>query len=242
MAIKIVTPAGSHIDQVITGAISAAGSDVAQFDFNGVTVLVRSDSNPDLIHRDWSRAMSGYINSPVGPYPHAELTPVEVENDAQIEAENERRRQERNAAYEAKAAAKQAATVTRLAAAPSMAVRDPAAWQGWKDGNTDPYGSAIIRYAEMWARLMQAEIDSGAALEDIAEETGDAADTEGITGFMYGAAVHCLATCWAHGDQLRKWHNGRYGVGADAKGTVNPAVLTIGPAGDRAGGAEGRSQ
>jgi hypothetical protein len=239
MAIKIETPAGSHIDQAITGAISAAGSDVAQFDFNGVTVMVRSDSNPDLIHRDWSRAMSGYIDKTVGPYPHAELTAAEVESDALIEAENERRRQERNAAYEAKAAAKQAATEARLAAAPPMTVRNPAAWQGWNDNNTDLYGSAVIRYAEMWARLMQAGIDGGAALEGIAEETGDAADTEGITGFMYGAAVHCLATCWVHGDQLRKWHNGRYGVGEDAEGTVNPAILTIGSAESGTVGAEG---
>ena len=173
-------------------------------EFNGVTIRVRADSDPGLIYRDWSRAMSGCIDKTVGPHPRANLTPEGTANDARVEAENERRRQESDAKYRAEADAKRAASAARLAAAPPKNVTDDAAWRSWTDANTDPYGSGVIRYAEMWARLMQAEIANGAALEDIADATSSAADVEGITGFMHGAAVGCLAQCWVHGDQLRK--------------------------------------
>ena len=49
---------------------------------------------------------------------------------------------------------------------------------------------------------------------------------EGITGFMYGAAVSILSQCWEYGEYLRKWHNKDYGY--DGDGVVNPAVITVG--------------
>ena len=121
-----------------------------------------------------------------------------------------------------------------------------ARWNEAKRINSDPYGGAIVAYAERWARLMQAEIvrtlgvldydieyipggkDTSilAILHDIAQSTSDEADTELITGGMYGAAVHTLSQCWIHGMVLRRWHNGQYGVEND-EGTVNPALLTI---------------
>jgi hypothetical protein len=72
---------------------------------------------------------------------------------------------------------------------------------------------------------MEGGIAAGKEIKDIASETSHLADTEGITGFMYGAAVSILAQCWIHGEELRKWHNGEYNY--DGEGTVNPAILTI---------------
>lgn len=221
---------GSTITATIARMVETAAAEGATVttDFNGVSLRVRSDSDPDLIYRDWSRAMSGYIAKTVGPYPPVQLTSEDVASDARIEAENEACRQARDARYRAEVEAKSAATAALLAAAPPMAVVDEAAWQSWKDANSDPYGSGIIRYAEAWARLMQAEIANGATLEDVADTTSTAADTEGVTGFMHGAAVACLAACWVHGDQLRKWHNRKWGIGEDREGTANPAIWTIG--------------
>ena len=59
-----------------------------------------------------------------------------------------------------------------------------------------------------------------------AEKCSHDADTDGITGFMYGAAVSILSNHWKYGELLRKWHNKEYGHEGD--GVVNPAVLTIG--------------
>lgn len=106
-----------------------------------------------------------------------------------------------------------------------MKIKSQEVFNKWKENNTDPYGSCIIRYAERWADMMEAEIDKGAKLEDIAERLSHEADTEGITGYMYGAAVHVLATSWEHGEELRVWHNKQYGV--EGERTANPAVITI---------------
>lgn len=106
----------------------------------------------------------------------------------------------------------------------------------WADGlakNDDPYGNAVYRYASEWATRMEAAIAAGATVSDCAKQTSRDADDEGITGFMYGCAVSLLAQCWAHGEELRRWHNidtqiGTEGEQANAKGGVlNPALLNI---------------
>lgn len=107
-------PFGANITDAIDKAISVARDFDAtiQFDFNA-TVSVRSDSNPKLIERDWFRAVRGYIKKNVGPYPNHVLTDAERENDARVEAENERKQRERPG-YEARArAAREAAALVR---------------------------------------------------------------------------------------------------------------------------------
>lgn len=106
-----------------------------------------------------------------------------------------------------------------------MNIKDEKVYQDWKDKNKDEYGACIFRYTEKWADLMEAEIDKGNALEKVAQDTSHTADTEGITGNMYGMAVHVLSICWIHGEQLRVWHNKKYGQ--EGEGTVNPAVIHI---------------
>lgn len=105
--------------------------------------------------------------------------------------------------------------------------------------NKDPYGFAVIRYASEWATRME-KLAEGKDLSDLpaqikfmveyAEKTSHEADDEGITGFMYGAAVSTLA----YGEALRRWHNkdtqiGNEGYRANESGGVlNPAVLSVG--------------
>ena len=108
-----------------------------------------------------------------------------------------------------------------------MKVKNEEIWKEYNDKNKDAYGNATIRYAEKWANLMEKEIESGKKLIDIADKTSNEADTEGITGFMYGCAVGCLSSCWEYGEELRKWHNKQYGVDENQSGVVNPAILTI---------------
>lgn len=114
-----------------------------------------------------------------------------------------------------------------------MKVINKKVWNEYVENNTDFYGKGIIEYAECWANLMETKIESGEKLEDIAYDTSLEADTEGITGFMYGAAVVVLYKVWEHGEQLRKWHNlqtqiGTEGEKANEEGAIlNPAILEI---------------
>lgn len=93
------------------------------------------------------------------------------------------------------------------------------------DVNNDPYSKAAIDFMIRWADLMEEKIAAGNNLYNIAEETSHEADTDGITGFMYGCAVSLLSQLWIYGDDLRKWHNGEYLY--DGDGVINPAVLTV---------------
>lgn len=76
---------------------------------------------------------------------------------------------------------------------------------------------------------VEAEIDKSndvmKCFVDNADRLSREADTEGITGFMYGCAVSILSQCWEYGEYLRKWHNKKYDY--DGDGAVNPAVITV---------------
>ena len=71
-----------------------------------------------------------------------------------------------------------------------------AAWQRHVKINDDPYGKAYIDYTRAWAELMEKRIGDGERLEDIASSTSHEANTDGITGFMYGCAVSLLSELW----------------------------------------------
>jgi len=114
-------------------------------------------------------------------------------------------------------------------------VVDEEAWKRWREANEDGgYGQCCLRYAARWASMMYCEIADGRLVEDIAEKTSHEADTEGITGFMYGAAVSMLVSCWRHGEMLRRWHNLGTQIRDEGEkanksgGVLNPALLTIG--------------
>lgn len=116
-----------------------------------------------------------------------------------------------------------------------MKLLDAAAWQHQVDINDDPYGSGVIRYAERWADAMETAMGAGESLEDCAKRTSHEADTEGITGFMYGCAVQILAHVWGHGEALRRWHNIDTQIrdegerANEAGGVLNPALLSVEP-------------
>jgi len=113
-----------------------------------------------------------------------------------------------------------------------MKFKDADAQEGWerrKALNTDSYGAEIYRYAQAWAELMECHLQDGKPLAEIWKKSSHVADTEGITGNMYGIAVMELARAWEHGEELRKLHNASWG-NPNTDGVVNPAVITVGGA------------
>lgn len=98
----------------------------------------------------------------------------------------------------------------------------------------DPYSRGVVEYAARWASLMEKQIADGGILEAFAKQTSRDANTDGVTGFMYGCAVSMLVHFWVHGEALRQWHNldcnPDSGVTAnETEGAViNPAVFEVG--------------
>lgn len=227
---------GWHIETAISELIKRAKDGPVQSEFNGVTMHVDHDSDAALIYRDWQRALSGYISSPVGPHPAPKLSADDLSHDAEVEKQNEARREESDRRWREKAAKEKAEYDAAMATAPAMD-RDEAKWQeGIAAQNGSGYGLGVYHFAESWARLMQAEITKGHKIADVADPCSSLADkgSGGITGFMYGCAVAVLAHCWKHGEELRRWHNSNTQIkdegdrANESGGVLNPALLSIG--------------
>jgi hypothetical protein len=97
----------------------------------------------------------------------------------------------------------------------------------------DAYSHRVVTYSEDWANFMERELVLGKTIAGVARSTSREADTDGITGFMYGCAVQTLSKFWIHGEELRRWHNldtqlGNEGEKANESGGIlNPALLTV---------------
>lgn len=232
---KMHVNAGDDITSTINraGGLAEYAGDVITFEFNGVTIRLLADTNPDLVYRDWQRALEGCIPKVIGPEYAAELTKAEQEHDAEVREEGVRRRAEAQAAYD-RAAQKKADAVANEIGDETMAFSDVAEWEKGLAAQTDGYGQAVFSYAKRWARLMQARMCDGKSVADVAEKASYDANVEGITGFMYGAAVSILAKSWQYGEALRTWHNLDTQLGSEGEkaneegGVLNPALLCIG--------------
>ena len=115
-----------------------------------------------------------------------------------------------------------------------MEFKNEAGWNKGVENIQDPYGARIYSYAKDWAELMEKAMAEGKTLEECAESTSHTADYDGITGYMYGAAVGILSQAWKHGEELRRWHNLKTQIGTEGEkanesgGVLNPAILSIG--------------
>ena len=221
--------AKEEIKQVFAAA-DADKEIVFEHVFNDITVHVTHATNVDWLYRDYSNAHMMKWKK-IGPnciekYPK-ETTDLIVKR----KKEAERRAEEDHKKWQAEQDSKKKGLIEKIKDI-EFAARSPKKLEAYRSKNTDPYGGAVIAYAETWARLMQYEIKrreiamiTAQELNKFANEASGEADIEGITGFMYGMAVKVLADTWVHGEALRKWHNKQFDH--DGDGVINPAVLTL---------------
>ena len=217
--------AGSDLYGCIDIAIKQATdtNEQVSFEFNGIIIIINANSKKENVSRDYFNAhLMGWKT--IGPDYRDEYT---REMLAEIEAAKQKQEEERIAqekawrAEEARKRAEFAKTVEGI----EMDFSNKEIWDKGLANNEDPYGRAVYVFAEQWAKLMQKHMAEGKTLQECADADSHAADTEGITGFMYGCAVNVLFGVWKHGEELRVWHNKQYNHLGE--GVVNPAVLTI---------------
>lgn len=204
---------GDEIKATIFRAIELAKQtgDHVGFDFNGVKIVAAKDSSAELLYRDWNRGLCGYLGSNVlvGPYPKEVLSAEDLASDAKIEEAKEigRRERERIAALDMQAQQRELSRA--LLNAPALDLIDSDGWEKFRAANTTGYGARVVRYAEEWARLMQAKVAEGRTIADCADELSHLADDDGITGAMFGFARGVLVRCWRHGHELEAWWDNR---------------------------------
>ena len=226
MNFQLKTFAGCTISSVIQEAATIAQQRniTVEFYFNGCKVLVNKNTNVSHLHRDFLNLWMYLDYEEIGPDCEAEYSPEIAKLLSDKKQEIEIKRQKEQEAYEEECSRK-VKTFQEKVGWEAIDLLSPNIWEEGKAVNSDGYGKGIYTYAECWAKLMQIEIKAGNKLEDIAEATSYEADLEGITGFMYGAAVSILSQTWVYGKQLNDWHNAKYNHSGN--GTVNPAILTL---------------
>jgi len=181
--------------------------------FNSVPIIARPGDSANVLYTEWSKdndlKREQYRMSP--EYVDQELKRVRDRLEAQ----------------------KRLNAVLRRAP-DRMALSNIAGWEYVVATNTDGYGAAVMRFAELWARLMEYYITNGQTIEECADRAAKLAwVNEGISGFQYGCAVYTLSQYWVYGEQLRLWHNkftqiGTEGDNANESGDVlDPASLEV---------------
>jgi hypothetical protein len=194
-----------------------------EFDFNGINIVVNDVVNEKNLLRDYFNAhLMGWKE--IGPNPAREYSNETISAIEAAKAEQDRKEAERRKAYEEKQA-KKLEDFNKEVEGIEMEFSNKEGWDKSVAVNKDPYGKGIITYAENWAKLMQKHLAEGKTLEECYDKDSTAADVEGITGFMFGAATNILAHVWKHGQALRKIHNKQYGI--EGEGVANPAVLIV---------------
>ena len=91
----------------------------------------------------------------------------------------------------------------------TLITRNPEAADLWskviKVNENAPMGAATNRFANDWATLMQDRMAAGEPLTaELADQTANQADTEGISGSMYQRGRNLLYEVWQHGAQLKE--------------------------------------
>jgi hypothetical protein len=191
-----------------------------KFEFNDVTVSVtKENADPEWIVKEWNRLEDE-------EYERWQKEQEEYHKTWEYKLKHAK---ELKRAYRAKEVE---AKIEKIAQETEIEFKDDEAktkWEGIVEINShDSYGSTTCKYAEYWVKFMQHLMATrGAELEKIAEETSNAADMFGMSGFTYGCAVSMICQCWKYGEELRRWHNKQWGAPEDAEGVVNPAVLCI---------------
>lgn len=195
-----------------------------EFEFNGIDCVVSPSTNLFNLLRDYHNAFTmGWKK--IGPDCPDKYSKEMEEELKDRKAAAERKAEERRQQYKMQEENKRKSFKEKIRGA-EFECSDDENFRGWDKSNKDPYGGRVVSYAKEWAMLMQVEMANGKKLKDIAKQASHEADYDGITGFMYGAAVQMLSQCWKHGEELRKWHNKKYDQ--EGEGVVNPAILTIG--------------
>lgn len=226
MNLQLEINAGCDIQDaiLIASTIAKDKTVLVEFYFNGCKVLVHKNTNTSHLHRDFLNLWMYLDYEEIGPDCEENYSPEIEKLLSDKKQEIEIRQQKEKAAYEEKSLQKIKAFQEKVGEE-TIDLLNFSIWEEGKALNSDGYGKGIYTYAECWAKLMQIEIKAGNKLEDIAKKTSFEADLEGITGFMYGAAVSILSKTWVYGKQLNDWHNAKYNHSGE--GTVNPAILIL---------------
>lgn len=212
---------GSNFEEEIKKVFNSKDDlKMIQFDFNGVTVSVTKENlSVKAIVSKWRKDLEE----------EARKERLEWEAYMQTEEYKLKRAKELKSHIRRKTVEKQVIEIDKET---ELEFKDDEAKQKWEEwikiNSKGSYNLCTVDFARRWAKYMQHIMKKhNKSISQIANKTRSVSDIDGITGFMYGISVSVLSQCWKYGDDLKKWHNKEWGH-EDAKGVINPAIISIG--------------
>ena len=203
---KLETRVGDTIKNTLNNAknIALSKNETVEFDFNGIMCIVDSDSNIEYAERDYSNSFLMKWKT-IGPnYVEEYNETIKTEmNTRKIKSEEES--EIRAKEYKEKQDKAKKHLYNKIKDI-ELDITDINEWNKIVEKNKDSYGSATIRYAEYWGKLMQLEHDNGKTISECVDSTSHDSDIEGVSGFMYNFALNLLIQYWKHGEELKNWH------------------------------------
>ena len=190
-----------------------------QFEFNRVTLTVtKENADAERIYQEWKAGME------------ANAEKYRLEREAYMKTPEYRAERAKALKLQTRreTVEKEVLAVDKSSELEFKDDEAKAKWEHWVEINSnDSYSLGVVKYARRWAKYMQHLMTKhNKTIYQIADNASHVTDIEGITGFMYGCAVAMLSECWKYGEELRRWHNKKWGQ-KDCDGVVNPAVLTV---------------
>jgi hypothetical protein len=191
-----------------------------RFEFNGVTLTVsKENADAERICEEWNAGMEA----------NAEKYRLEMEEYMKTPQYRAKRAKALKLQTRREIVEKEVLAVDESTELELKDDEAKAKWEQWVEINShDSYSLDVVKYARRWAKYMQHLMTKhNKSVYQIAHNASHVTNIEGgVTGFMYGCAVAMLSECWKYGEELRFWHNKKWGR-EDCDGVVNPAVLTL---------------
>lgn len=188
-----------EIQLIIHEMIEIARKDenkVVETDFKGVVIHIKSDSNTNLIVRDFNRASLGFIPKIVGPYPNTHLSYQDIFISEIIDIKKMREEEDRilarikereNLFYE-------------LSALPPMEFNKARSLQDW-NAEHKKYKNTCT-FVDAWARFMQGDIKRRKLTFEVIEEAWHKAAKLYGHDFPRELAFKVLLTYWAYASEV----------------------------------------
>lgn len=104
-----------------------------------------------------------------------------------------------------------------------MPIKNTKDWEKATSGKLNPYAKAIVRVAKKVIELLDKATDFDA--DDLILKANKELK-EGITGNMAGMIALLVSKYHSRGEEFRKSWN-KYNGNENAKGVINPAIMTI---------------
>lgn len=174
---------------------------VIMFEFNGIICYVTADSDPELVLRDYSRAIDDPEITEIGPNYKAALSAAEIARDQELQAKRAAKiREEQHLSEKALLRATKRLDDILAKAPKFIPINSPESYKA----TCVKCDSGAVCYAEKLMRITEFFLAAGSDFETAVNQANRLVDeVERTSGSIWGEAMQLACQFWTHGEELR---------------------------------------